>query len=117
MSHSKYQYNLVVACDMPLLNKKFVKYMVSVAGGFDAVVPRVGSQLEPLHALYTKDCILEIEKLLEQDKLNVGRLFGRVRSRFVTADEIDRFDQAHHSFFNVNMPEDMVKAEGLLGRS
>ena len=117
LSHSRYSYNLVTACDMPLLNKDFVKYLSSVAGGFDAVVPRVGPHLEPLHAVYSKRCIMEIEKLLAQDKLKVDALFDRVRTRFIEPVEIDRFDETHMCFMNINTRADLVKAEGLLGRS
>ena len=115
--NSKYRYNLIVACDMPLLNKDMVKYMVSIAKGYDVVVPRLGKYLEPLQAVYSKDCISEIEKLLAQDRLKVDGLFGEVRTRFVESTEIERFDAAHLSLMNVNTLADLKKAEGLLGRS
>jgi len=115
--NSKYRYNLIVACDMPLLNRGLVKYMISIAKGYDAVVPRLGKYLEPLQAVYSKDCISEIEKLLAQDRLKVDGLFSGVRTRFVESAEIERFDAAHLSFMNINTPTDLKKAEGLLGRS
>jgi molybdopterin-guanine dinucleotide biosynthesis protein A len=114
---SKWRYNLTVACDMPLLNKDLVKYMVTLAKDIDAVVPRMGQHFEPLQAVYSRDCILEIERLLAQDKLKVDGLFNRVRTRFVESAEIERFDPAHLSFMNINTPADLKKAEGLLGRS
>jgi molybdopterin-guanine dinucleotide biosynthesis protein A len=91
--------------------------MVSLTKDTDAVVPRLGQHLEPLQAVYSKDCILEIGKLLAQDKLKVDGLFSRVRTRFVESTEIERFDPAHLSFININTPADLKKAEGLLGRS
>ena len=115
--NSKYKYNLVTACDMPLLNRDLVKYLASIAEDHDAVVPRLGPHLEPLQAVYSKDCILEIEKLLAQDRLSVIDIFGRVRTRFVESAELKRFDPAYLSFMNVNTPADLKKAEGLLGRS
>jgi molybdopterin-guanine dinucleotide biosynthesis protein A len=41
--NSKYRYNLIVACDMPLLNKDLVKYMISSVKDYDAVVRVWGS--------------------------------------------------------------------------
>ncbi len=117
LSNSGYSYNLVTACDMPLLNKDLIKYMVSVAEGFDVVVPRIGPHLEPLQAIYSRRCIGEIENLLAQDKLKVDALFDRVRARFIEPVEIDRFDKAHLCFTNINTQADLVKAERLLGRS
>ena len=114
--NSKYSYNLIVACDMPLLNKDLVKYMISSVKDYYAVVPRLGKHLEPLQAVYSKDCISEIEKLLAQDRLKVEGLFSGVRTRFVESAEIERFDAAHLSFININTPTDLKKAEGLLER-
>lgn len=114
--NSKYGYNLIVACDMPLLNKDLVKYMISSVKDYYAVVPRMGKYLEPLQAVYSKDCISEIEKLLAQDRLKVEGLFSGVRTRFVESAEIERFDAAHLSFININTPTDLKKAEGLLER-
>jgi molybdopterin-guanine dinucleotide biosynthesis protein A len=34
-----------------------------------------------------------------------------VRVRYVEEAEIDRFDPRHLSFFNVNTPEDLMKAQ------
>lgn len=115
--NSKSRYNLIVACDMPLINRDLVRYLVSSAKGYDAVVPRLGKHMEPLQAVYSQDCISEIEKLLAQDRLKVEGLFSGVRTRFVESAEIERFDAAHLSFMNINTPADLKKAEGLLERS
>jgi len=115
--NSKYRYNLIVACDMPLLNKDLVKYMISSVEDYDAVVPRLGKYREPLQTVYSKDCISEIEKQLKQDRLKVDGLFSEVRTRFVESSEIERFDAAHLSFMNINTLADLKRAEGLVGRS
>jgi len=49
-----YPWSLVVACDMPFLDKRLLHYMISLASCFDAVVPRLENGLEPLHALYCR---------------------------------------------------------------
>jgi molybdopterin-guanine dinucleotide biosynthesis protein A len=109
-------YNLVVACDMPFLNRDLLLYMVEAATGFDLVVPRLGNLIEPLHAVYTKDCLAPIERLLEKDSLSVRGLFPMVRVRYVEAEEIERFDPEHLSFFNVNTGADLERARGLIER-
>jgi molybdopterin-guanine dinucleotide biosynthesis protein A len=57
-----------------------------------------------------------IEDLLEKDSLSVRRLFPMVRVRYVEAEEIERFDPEHLSFFNVNTGADLERARGLIGR-
>jgi molybdopterin-guanine dinucleotide biosynthesis protein A len=107
-------YNLVVACDMPFLNPDLLSYMVQVAPAFDLVVPRVGKLMEPLHAVYSKNCRAPIENLLKQNELQVYKLFSLVKVRYVEAEEIDRFDPKHLSFFNINTEADLKKAKELL---
>jgi molybdopterin-guanine dinucleotide biosynthesis protein A len=106
-------YNLVVACDMPFLNQALLRYMIELSAGFDLVVPRLGELVEPLHAVYAKSCLAPIERLLEQGNLRIIDLFDLVKVRYVEAEEIDRFDPKHLSFFNINTKADLEKAEQL----
>jgi molybdopterin-guanine dinucleotide biosynthesis protein A len=106
-------YNLVVACDMPFLNQALLRYMLELSAGFDLVVPRVGGLVEPLHAVYAKSCLAPIEGLLEQGDLRLSQLFDLVKVRYVEAEEIDRFDPRHLSFFNINTKADLEKAQQL----
>ena len=108
-------YNLVVACDMPFLNQALLRYMVQISAGFDLVVPRLGGLVEPLHAVYSKGCLAPIERLIKQDTLSVSELFALVKVRYVEAEEIDRFDPEHLSFFNINSEADLQRARDLIG--
>ncbi len=107
-------YNLVVACDMPFLNQDLLRYMLQLTAGFDVVVPRIGSMVEPLHAIYSKRCLPAMQRMLEENNLSVAQLLSMVKTRYVEADEIDRFDPLHLSFFNINTEADLKKAQGLL---
>lgn len=107
-------HNIVVACDMPFLNRDLLNYMVQLAPGYDVVVPRLGRMVEPLHAVYSKNCLTAIEPLLKQYNLSISQLFAMVRARYVEAEEIDRFDPQHLSFFNINTEADLKRARELL---
>jgi molybdopterin-guanine dinucleotide biosynthesis protein A len=109
-------YNLVVAGDMPFLNQALLCYMVELSAGFDLVVPRVGELVEPLHAVYARECLPHIERLLKGGVLGVRALFEMVRVRYVEAEEVDRFDPGHLSFFNVNTEADLEKARQIAMR-
>jgi len=109
-------YNLIVACDMPFLNQGLLHYMLQLAPEFDLVVPRLGKLVEPLHAVYSKDCLAIIEQMLEQVDLSVYKLLTKVRTRYVETEEIDRFDPDHLSFFNINTEADLLIARALISR-
>jgi molybdopterin-guanine dinucleotide biosynthesis protein A len=108
-------YNLVVACDMPFLNQALLRYMIQLCNDFDLVVPRLGNMVEPLHAVYSKSCLAPIENLLKQDNLKITDLFTLVKVRYVEAEEINRFDPKHLSFFNINTVADLRIAQELAG--
>ena len=103
-------YNLVIAADMPFLNRDLLAYMTEVANGFDFVIPRIGTFFEPLHSIYSKNCISPIEIMINKNRRVIIELFDFVKVRYVETEEIDRFDPEHMSFFNVNTMEDLELA-------
>jgi molybdopterin-guanine dinucleotide biosynthesis protein A len=104
-------YNLVVAADMPFLNESLLRYMIKVADGYDFILPHVNTWYEPLHAIYSRNCIDPIKSILEQGKKVIIELFNYVKVRYVDANEIDQFDPKHLSFFNINTREDLERAK------
>ncbi len=110
---SQSPHSFVVACDMPFLNQALLNYMKQCSANFDIVVPRLEGRVEPLHAMYSKDCLAHIEYLIKLDMLSILQLFDLVKVRYIEAEEINRFDPEHLSFFNVNTKYDLEKARKL----
>ena len=109
-------YSLVVGCDMPFLNRDLLCYLIDLAPNFDVVVPRIDDMLEPLHAVYSRDCLAPIKELIDKDRLGVLQLFNLVKTRYVGKDEIAKFDPRCLSFFNINTLDDLRKAKDLIGQ-
>ena len=105
--------SLVVACDMPFLNTELLRYMIELSANFDLVIPRVGNFVEPLHAVYTKSCLVPIEYMIKQGKLSILDLLRLVKVRYLESKEIDKFDPKHLSFFNINTEADLEIAREL----
>ncbi len=116
LAHAAGDYALVVAVDMPFLNRELLRYMIDLAPGFDAVVPRLGGLPEGMHAIYGKGCLEPIRARLEAGQLKVTGFYEEVRVRYVEEAEIDRFDPERRSFFNINTPGDLEAARRLLAR-
>ncbi|MCD6390407.1 MAG: molybdenum cofactor guanylyltransferase [Dehalococcoidia bacterium] len=104
---------IVVGCDMPFLSVGLLKYMAQICSNFDIVIPQIEDKLEPLCAVYSKNCVAPIRWLLEQNELKISRLFTLVKAKYVEKDEINRFDPEHLSFFNINSKTDLGKAKKL----
>ncbi|MGD2126602.1 MAG: molybdenum cofactor guanylyltransferase [Desulfobacteraceae bacterium] len=99
-----------VACDMPFLNEALVRHIVSQRDDFDAVVPRMGWMIEPLHAVYSKNCLPAIRELIDSQEYQIVKFLHKVRIRYLDEDEIRAFDPQLRSFFNINEPQDLPNA-------
>lgn len=111
------RHGLVVAADMPFLNAQLLQHLVSMATDFDVVMPRIKGQIEPLHAVYSRDCLPAIQEQIERNQLQIRILLERVRVRYVEEAEIERFDLRHLSFFNVNTPDDLERAKNIVAEN
>jgi molybdopterin-guanine dinucleotide biosynthesis protein A len=106
LSASKNFYNLVVASDMPFLNPALIRYMISNAKGNDLVAYKNQNELEPLHAIYSKNCLPILEEIMLKDR-RIFELLGQVKVRYLSSAEINQYDTKKISFFNVNTESDL----------
>jgi len=95
------------ACDMPFINEGLVRYCVEVKDRFDAVVPRVDWKIEPLHALYNKNCLSAMKELIYQQEYQTIKAFDKINVRFVEEDEIKAYDPHLKAFLNVNKQDEL----------
>jgi molybdopterin-guanine dinucleotide biosynthesis protein A len=102
-----------VACDMPFLHPDVVRLVVTRAGEGDVVVPRVGAQLETMHAAYGKACLPHIEQRLQAGQLRIVEFFDRVRVVEIAEAEVARFRDPAVAFMNVNTPGELERARAL----
>jgi len=106
--------SVVVACDMPMISTKLVKYMIDSVGKYDAVAIKIGDYIEPMHAIYTKNCINIIKNMIDSDRLSLHNIFDKVNARFVMKEEIEQYDPEYLCTFNINTQDDMKKIEKIL---
>ena len=98
---------------MPFLSVSLLEYMSQTLADSDVALPRIGEMVEPLCAVYSKNCLAPIQCLLEEDELRISRLLAMVNVRYVEEDEIDTFDPKHSSFLNINSQADLDRARKL----
>ena len=111
------QHILAVACDMPFLNVELLNYIINLSAGYDAIVPCLsGGETEPLHAVYSRNCIGTIKGMLESKDWSMNTLLKKLNVRCVTEEECRRYDPELLSFFNVNNRQDLERAEGIAAK-
>ena len=102
---------IVVACDMPYLSAPLLRHLLALTSGVDAVVPRTEHGYHPMCAAYTRACIEPIARRLADGRLKMTDLFDDVRTRIVTAEEIDAFGDCRRLLANVNTPAEYWSVE------
>jgi molybdopterin-guanine dinucleotide biosynthesis protein A len=105
---------LVVACDVPFVQRRLLEHLIGLRGEAEVVVPRRGGEYEPLLAVYARACLPAIETALAQGEARIISFFPAVRVRAVEGDELAIYDPEGRSFFNVNTAEDLAEAERML---
>jgi molybdopterin-guanine dinucleotide biosynthesis protein A len=103
-----------VACDMPFLLRDVARLVIDRAGEADVVIPRIGGQYETLHACYARTCLPAIEARLRAGQLKIAGFFGDVRVLAIGEEQIARHRAPEIVFMNVNTPEELDRARGLL---
>lgn len=102
---------LVVACDMPFVSRELAAQLLGFAG-YDAVVPEADGRLQPLHSVYSRECLPAVEGMLCEGSRRLMGLLERVDARILREDEMPGYSKRW--FFNVNEPADLITAEAML---
>jgi molybdenum cofactor guanylyltransferase len=102
---TKFEWNLVVACDMPRLDVGILEQLFRIAatGDGDCAVPRYSDgRVEPLCAVFHARCHAAIATALEEGVRKVTEALGRLALRYVPV-------ASDEAFANLNTPEDLEK--------
>jgi molybdopterin-guanine dinucleotide biosynthesis protein A len=105
-----------VACDMPFLDPEMIKCFIALKGEADLVMAKLERGLQPMHALYHRNCLPIMERLLQTRQFKIQRLAEdpALRLRLVRAQELPRLGPDARSFYNINTPDDLEAARSLL---
>ncbi len=103
------------ACDIPFLKKELVEILINnIEQGIDVIVPETKAGFEPLCAVYSKECLKQVEQQVIQNKLAIRHLFKKRRVKKIPEKVLREKDPDLISFFNINTPQDREKAEKML---
>jgi molybdopterin-guanine dinucleotide biosynthesis protein A len=105
--YSSFHYSFCVACDMPFLRASLIEYLLTKIDHYDLVVPRTQDGLQPLHAIYSKNCLAPVKMLIDQGKYRIIELYDMVCLRIIDEIEFRSLDPDRESFINVNTPGEL----------
>jgi molybdopterin-guanine dinucleotide biosynthesis protein A len=105
LEHTSASWNLILACDMPLLSAALVEFLFMQAemGGYEVLMPvsPAGSD-EPLCAVYGKAAAAHIRREIEKGTRKITFALDGLAVRRIPPNEYAHIDPAGKSFTNVN---------------
>jgi len=99
-------WNIVLACDLPFLEREFIEELLNSSPNYQAVVPMHNGKIEPLAALYHRDLgiifkeavaieNLAMRKILLPCRVNyldTGLMIAKYPNLFVNLNSMDQLD-------------------------
>jgi molybdopterin-guanine dinucleotide biosynthesis protein A len=106
---------VAVAWDMPFVPARLIEALGDGLGTADVVIPASGGRrgVEPLCAGYGPATGPAMAAALERGDLRAIAFHESVRVRVVPEAELREFGDPVRMFFNVNTPDDLVRANGM----
>ena len=110
LSYSNTERNLIVSCDMPLLAKEVVQFIVESSTDTQITIPEHGGELEPLCAIYDKSCRDRFEALLKNGEYKL-----QYALKYFSVKKITMSDNVFGNqwFANINTPEQYLKLKSI----
>lgn len=111
LKYSRTRYIAVVACDMPWMSTDLIRTLALNRDGSDVVVPEGEKGMEPLHAVYSKNCLPAIEKAIAGGKGRIISFFEDVKVKVMPLQQTAEIDPSLRAFRNINTVQDYLALE------
>jgi molybdenum cofactor guanylyltransferase len=108
--------NIVVACDMPLINPHVLQRLVSMLEDHDACVATIDGHASALCGVYRSRIAPQAQALLDSGERRVMRLLDRVNTRRVDPARFLDLDPALQTFISIDTPDKYADALRQLDR-
>ncbi len=112
--YSSHPWAYVTACDVPFANEQVIRHLIGqIEQCVEVIVPRTDDGLEPLAALYSRECIPLIENNLEKKILMIKKFFRKKKIKEISVSNLKKLDPSMRFMFNVNTLEDLKTARSM----
>ncbi len=110
-------YSFILACDTPFISRDVLSLLLELSPEQAAVIPRwPDCRIEPLQAIYcTRAAFQAAREALREGKLNMQAMIGKLgRVRYVSTLVLQQIDPRLMTFYNINTPLDLKRAESIV---
>jgi molybdopterin-guanine dinucleotide biosynthesis protein A len=113
------EYALLLPCDTPFISSEIASLLFELCINRNAAIPRwPNGYIEPLQAVYrVKPALEAAERAFSAGGLSMQSMISQLRGiRYVSTLVLQQLDSELKTFFNVNTPLDLKRAEFMLKR-
>ena len=116
LTSAKSPWNLILACDLPYLTAEWLDWLLARALDCDAqiLMPRTAGGLEPLAAVYRRECADSVVASLERGVRKVTDAMAEFRVEQLSEIDWKMHDPQRRVLRNMNTPRDYEEAKMLL---
>ncbi len=114
---STQKYSVVLAADLPFASQDVIELLFDLSHGKTAALPRFpDGQVEHLHAVYhTRSALEASQRTIEEDRFDFPSMIAHMGGvRYISTLVIQELDPDLRTFFAVNTPLDLKRAQGML---
>lgn len=107
LTHSKTEKNFVIACDVPLISKEMIEYIVNFKTDKPIIFCEAAGYHQPLAGIYSKKIVSEIEKFISNNEISdkpFHHFLKNVNAEIIHPQQLPFYSDG--IFFNVNNPDD-----------
>ena len=112
LTATRTDWNLILACDLPYLTGEWLEWLLARTAGYGGqiIMPRTAGGLEPLAAVYRRECAEPIIAALHRGVRKVTDAMEQFRIEFVAERDWRHVDPGGRVLRNMNAPEDYQEA-------
>ena len=114
LTHTSSQYVYLLACDMPVVNLSFVRYMKEriQETGADICACKFNDRMETFNTFYSRDLLPDVTHRLETGNSSLFRFIYGNQACVIEQEEAARFDKELSMFTNINTRSEYEKYLG-----
>lgn len=104
LKFSNSDWNLLVSVDVPFLNEELLELLILNKDGFDCVIPKHDSGLEPLIGIYHKNVLHAVDEMIKNGDYKLMNLLSKLNAHYLDCNFLIK--KYPRLFMNLNHPED-----------
>lgn len=110
LTASKYDVNIVISCDTPLVPAGLFKMLLNKYVDEDALVIEIQERTHPLIGIYNKRIVPILETLIEDNQLRLSQLLDRIKTRKLDLSTLTTYSN-EYLYANMNRIEEVKEMQ------